>query len=289
LHLYVSPVLFVNDVSICEGATYFAGGSYQTVSGKYDDTLLSVSGCDSIIRTNLLVLPKPVVDLGQDRGLCIGQPITLTPGSFASYLWQDGTTLNDFVISDIGTYWVSVTDSYNCQAADTLVIKNIFPLPAHFLPQKDSICQYEKLTLTTNDNYQDYLWSTGSTQPYIVAGPGKYILIVKDDNGCEGSDTINILQKNCRTGVYIPTAFTPNNDQLNDVFRAKVYGDIILFNLRVYNRFGELVFATNNAQQGWDGNVKGAAADGGVFVWLCSYQLPGNQPVTEKGAITLIR
>ena len=291
LHLYVNPLQFLtNVVSICEGSSYFAGGAYQTLSGIYKDTLLAVTGCDSIITTNLSVHPKPLINLGQDRDLCFGETITLQPGSFTSYLWQDGSTGQDFVVADTGTYWVKVTDMYNCIAGDTLVIKNILPVPTDFLTQTESICQYEKLTVTATGNYAGYLWSTGSIQPYIIAASaGEYILTVKDFNGCKGSDTITIVQKNCYSGVYIPSAFTPNSDQLNDVFRARVYGAVISFNLRVYNRFGELVFATTDAQKGWDGNVKGNATDADVFVWLCSYQLQGGKPVSEKGTVTLIR
>ena len=290
LHLTVTPLqVTARSVSLCEGVSYFAAGAYQTVSGIYDDTLHAVSGCDSIIRTTIAVHPKPLVDLGPDRHLCIGQPITFSPGSFATYLWQDGSTFNNFVAADTGIYWVTVTDSYHCQASDTIVIKDIVPPPAHFLPATDSICQYENLTITATGNYSTYLWSTGSTQANIVAAPGNYVLTVTDTNGCMGTDSISLIQKNCRTGIYLPAAFTPNNDRLNDVFRAKVFGQVIQFSLQVYNRFGGLVFATADPQQGWDGTLKGATIDTGSFVWICRYQLQGDKPVTQKGTVTLLR
>ena len=291
LNLTIIPgkITSVN-VSICQGQSYFAGGTNQTVTGIYKDTFFIQTGCDSILITSLLVNPKPNPDLGPDKGLCTGISVALNPGAFKTYTWQNFSTLPIYTVNNMGKYWVTVTDNNNCSNTDTILINNIFPPPSNFLNPIDSICQYETMTIFPLNSYPNYLWSTGSVQPHITIGnTGQYILTVQDLNNCTGKDSIQIFQKKCSSGVFIPTAFTPNNDQINNIFRAKVYGTIISFRLDVYNRYGEIVFSSTNYQNGWNGNFKGFQQNSGVFVWQCSYQLQGSTPTFKKGTVTLIR
>ncbi|MEP7375006.1 MAG: gliding motility-associated C-terminal domain-containing protein [Chitinophagaceae bacterium] len=291
LSLLIYPTIQTSsNISICEGKSYFAGGANQKTSGIYSDAYMSYLGCDSIIITNLTVLPLPVPNLGSDRNLCKGSTIQLNPGLFYSYEWQDQSTLETFVIADTGIYWIKVKDVNQCTGTDSITIAKSLPLPGNFLQELDSICQYEKLQLRPAGDYQSYLWSTGSMQSSIVVDhPGNYILEVQDGFGCYGKDTINVYSKTCRTGVFIPTAFTPNSDQLNDTFRATVNGELLSFQLQVYNRWGELVFMSNDPGKAWNGKVKGKDTDTAVFVWKCRYQLKGDKLIDQKGTVTLIR
>ncbi len=289
LHLTVKPrSILTTDVSICNGSSYFAGGALRTISGTFADSLIATNGCDSILVTNLTVRPTPFINFGGQTGLCSGKTDTLTPGNFTYYFWQDGSTNYNYIVKDTGVYWVKVTDVFNCTASDTVAIKNIYPLPTRFLPRTDTVCQNDQVIINPISSFQSYFWSTGATTSSIAATPGMYQLIVKDSHGCEGADSIDIIQKNCFTGVYLPSAFTPNNDGLNDVFRARIYGQVISFSLKVYNRFGALMFTSTNPNDGWDGSFKGKLSDAGIFVWLCSYQLQGNSPVIKKGSVALI-
>jgi len=291
INLLVNPKVVTNlNVAICEGESYFVAGTSQINSGVYKDTLQTHLGCDSVIITNLVVHPKPIPSLGADKNLCQGQSITLNAGTFISYHWQDQTTLPTFTTNAIGRYWVQVTDINNCTSTDTVEIKNIFPLPSGFLNKTDTICQYEKITIAPFNSYSQYTWSNGSMQSRIaVDKPGQYILTVKDVNNCMGKDTIDVIQKVCHTGVWVPTAFTPNGNQLNDVFRAMVYGIAESFKLQVFDRWGNLVFETTDPLKGWDGKVKGITVTTSVFVWQCSYKLKGAQHEFQKGTVTLIR
>ena len=91
-------------------------------------------------------------------------------------------------------------------------------------------------------------------------------------------------------GFYVPNAFTPNGDGKNDVFRPSLFGNVQSYLFCIYNRFGELVFKTNNPGEGWDGNYKGKPFDSGTtFVWRCAYQLQGDKPVSAKGYVVLIK
>jgi gliding motility-associated-like protein len=292
LNLTVNPVArTAQNVSICEGQFYFAGGQNQYATGIYKDTLLTSNGCDSIITTNLTVNISPKPDIGPDKNLCSDSiPAILNPGSFLTYSWQDLSITPTYTVILPGKYWVTVTHTANnCIGSDTLDIKRIVPKPANFLKETDSLCQYGDLVVIPVNSYSTYLWSTGSTGASIsVSSTGLYYLTVKDIDGCVGSDSIQIYQKDCLEGVYIPSAFTPNKNYLNDVFRAKVYGTVIYFRLEVYNRFGELVFLTTDPAKGWDGKISGVDQNSAVFAWQCFYQLQGLKPGYKKGIVTLI-
>jgi len=291
LNLFIYPTQqTTTHVSICEGESYFAGGTNRTSSDIYSDAYINYLGCDSIIITNLTVLPAPVPNLGSDRNLCKGSSILLIPGQFNSYQWQDHSILPTFSVADTGIYWIKVTDASQCTGIDSIRITNLLPAPANFLPENDSICQYEKLQLLPAGDYRSFVWSTGSTQPFVLVDhPGNYILEVQDYFGCYGKDTISVYAKTCHTGVFIPTAFTPNGDQLNDTFKATLNGELVFFQLQVYNRWGELVFMSNDPHKAWNGKVNGKDTDTAVFVWRCRYQLKGDKLTDQKGTVTLIR
>jgi gliding motility-associated-like protein len=163
-------------------------------------------------------------------------------------------------------------------------------LPANFLKQTDSLCPYDHLLLQSTKNYSSYLWSNGAAQSNItIQDPGQYWLQVTDVNGCKGLDTIKVLSKVCNAAVYIPTAFTPNNDGKNDFFKATVYGHLLSFKLEVFDRYGELVFRSSDPLKKWDGLYKDGSFSTNTFVWQCVYQLEGNQPVYRRGTVLLIR
>jgi len=259
--------------------------------GQYILSITDTNGCRTADTVNITnVFPLPLPDLGPDKNVCAGSSLVLTPGSFARYLWQNGSISASFTAGPNGTYSVQVWDNNGCTASDTMQILAQLPLPAGFLAETDSICQYEKLTLQSNAPYKTYLWSTGITQPTLqVDKAGVYSLKVTDNNDCAGSDSIRVIQKACMEGVYIPTAFTPNNDNLNDVFRPMIFGIIIKFEFTLYNRFGELIYQTNEPGKGWDGRWKGILQPANTYAWVCSYQLEGGEAKVEKGMVSLIR
>lgn len=290
LHLTINKRTTQQSKVICEGETFFAGGADQTVSGTYVDVLQTVLGCDSIVTTQLTVNPKPLPNLGPDRNLCINTEATVTPGTFTTYQWQDMSTASSFTINAAGKYWVKVTNSFGCPATDTITVPAILPVPANLLKESDSVCAYSSLTISSNEPYVSYQWSTGSTERKVqLQQPGVYWLRVKDANGCSGADTFTLYAKQCLWGVYIPSAFSPNGDGKNDVLRPLVFGKVKQYRFAVYNRWGALVFQSTDPQKGWDGKIGGSAQASGAFVWTCAYQLEGMDMKVEKGAITLIR
>lgn len=291
LILQINPRTYSsNNVSICEGEFFYVANANQTLTGIYRDTLTGSLGCDSVITTYLTVNPKPLPNLGQDKSICSNTYSELNPGSFISYLWQDMSNNSVLPINAAGQYWVTVKNTFNCIASDTITILGVNNSPENFLKSTDSICQRKNLVITPVNNFTAYIWSTGSTQNSItIQNPGNYWLKVADSNGCFGYDTISVFQKNCFSEVYFPNAFTPNGDSKNDVFKPSVYGNLVSFKLQIYNRYGELVFQTSDSLKGWDGKFKGVVYSTSVFTWQCTYQLVGKMLLHEKGTVTLIR
>lgn len=290
LHLNIGKKTVEQTKSICEGEYFFAGGVNQYTSGTYYDTLQTYLSCDSVIITHLIVNPKPTPNMGADQAICSNTQLTLFPGNFTTYTWQDNSTQPSYTASNVGTYWVRVTNSFNCAATDSFTITAIMEPPSNFLQDRDSVCEYQDLQLKAVRPYASYLWSSGATSSTInVRNPGNYHLQVIDANGCTGSDTIAVVAKQCLNGVYIPTAFTPNNDGKNDLFKAIIHGTLVQFNLDVYDRAGQRVFSTSNATLGWRGELQGITQPSGVYVWQCRYQLAGQAPDFQKGIVMLIR
>jgi gliding motility-associated-like protein len=121
--------------SICEGQSY---GGY-TKSGTYIDTLLSVTGCDSIRTLHLSVQQKPAPSLGEGKGICTGDTLMLSPGDYSSYLWQDGSTLSHFIVNQVGSYAVTVSNLCGQGSATISVTHKVCNIlfPSAFTPNGD--------------------------------------------------------------------------------------------------------------------------------------------------------
>jgi gliding motility-associated-like protein len=275
--------------TICQGQTFYAGGSNQAKAGTYIDTLHTITGCDSIVTTSLFVNLNPMPDLGNDKILCQGNSISISPGVFSSYSWQDGASQNKITVNRSGSYWVTVSNSNNCIATDTIKITSVQP-PRNFLNAIDSVCSYESLTLAPTQNFSSYLWSTGESQRNIsVQSPGVYWLKVSDQYGCSGLDTITVAPKQCMESFYIPTAFSPNGDGKNELFHPLIFGKIVNYHFTVYTRWGQVIFQAVEPKKAWDGTLAGVLQDPAVYIWTCTYQLEGKSVKSEKGTVVLVR
>jgi gliding motility-associated-like protein len=290
LNLTITKKFTEQTKTICEGDFFYAGGANQSKAGTYRDTLKTWQGCDSTVTTTLIVNPVPVPDLGPDRDLCSNTQLDITPGSFTSYIWQDMSATKNFKISSAGKYWVRVTNSFNCTATDTLVIRTMLPIPSNFLRDRDSICSYESIQVMPVTFFASYQWSTGeSEQKLLVQKSGSYWLAVTDAKGCTGVDTITVFQKQCMKGCYVPTAFSPNHDGKNDLFRPMLFGPVKKYHFIIYSRWGQVLFETVELNKAWDGTVAGTLQQSNVFTWMCTYQFEGEEVKTEKGTVMLVR
>ena len=100
---------------------------------------------------------------------------------------------------------------------------------------------------------------------------------------------INPKLNGCERTVYIPNAFTPNNDGKNDLFGPVVFGVPDIYEFTVYNRSGQVVFQTTEILKGWNGRFNGKIQDINVFIWRCTYKFSGEKPVYKKRTVVLIK
>lgn len=145
-------------------------------------------------------------------------------------------------------------------------------------------------------NYEWYMgdnkYYTGYSISHLFKTPGNYTIthIVSDSNAC--SDTASAqLTVTSNQHYLVPSAFSPNGDGVNDVFRVVGdYEQMIFFDLSVYNRWGQMQFQTNNPSKGWDGSIGGIPAELGTYYWYLDIQFKGQIESTKlKGDVTLIR
>jgi gliding motility-associated-like protein len=307
--VFHSPAINLgNDTSFCKnqllqlnagngfaGYLWSNGAQSKEISvgaqGTYSVNATTSEGCissDTLIVNSVWTLPA--ITLDHNPALCMGSSKILDPGNFASYVWQDGSTNRSFTANSTGDYYVTVSDIHHCENSDTVHIVQILPLPGNFLSQDTAICSYSSLTIGPEQSFNSYFWSNGSSSRLItVEKAGQYWLVVKDANNCIGKDTINIGLKECMVGLYVPTAFTPNRDGINDNFRALVFGNVKSFEFTVYDRWGKIVFQTYDRSKGWDGKRDGVDQSSNVYVWTCRYRLEGQEEKISKGTVMLIR
>lgn len=297
------------DIQICRGdsALFHAGAGFQSyqwsngfnteqisvgIPGQYTVVATTAEGCKSLDTVKILsFFPKPVVLLNKDTAFCMNSEKTLFAGNFNSYFWNTGDTTASISINTPGTYTVTVIDVNGCMAMDSTVLKSLYAPPIEFLPGDTFICKYDKLELNPISSSFNYvLWSTGSSSPSItITQPGIYWLEVKNNYGCLGRDSIIVNSKDCLFGFYIPNAFTPNNDNKNDFFRPLLFGQVVDYQFLIYDRWGQLVFHSNNPQVGWDGSRNGIPESTSTLIWICKYRFAGEAMQTRRGSFLIIR
>ncbi|MEO5783390.1 MAG: gliding motility-associated C-terminal domain-containing protein, partial [Ginsengibacter sp.] len=194
-------------------------------------------------------------------------------------------------------YIVTITDTLGCPkpSFDTVVVI-VQKVIADAGPRDTTIVVNQPLQLNASGG-QFYLWipSTGLNNnaianPVAILNDNiQYVVTVSTAAGCFATDTINVTVYKIPAGLYIPNAFTPNGDGLNDVFRPIALGIKQIHYFKIYNRWGQLMFSTTQQNQGWDGTFKSKPQDAGVFVWIVEgVDYLGNK-ITQKGTVTLIR
>ncbi len=238
---------------------------FITDSGYYSVTV-SISGCSArdTIHANRILLS---VYLGRDTLLCPGGSITLYAGNPGNhYLWNTGDTNQAISVKTNGYFWVRVYQ-YLCHADDTI---HVDLMQALNLPDFLNLCEHEFVSIASNIEADEFMWSTGETTPGIkVTEAGIYTLSATKGH-CNLSDSTLVAGKSGIATLYIPNTFTPNLDNNNEIFSANGT-DITFFQLEVFSRWGELVCETNNISEGWDGTFKGQHAPTGVYFYVIRY------------------
>ena len=306
------PVLDLgNDTSLCAGQSvaFTAPPGFDTYvwsDGSTDGQITAASEglywlgvsntCgtiyDSVVIEN--IYPLPNIDLGNDTVICETAALHLSVAEFpGTYLWSTGETGAVIFPPVSDHYYVEVTDQHACSGHDSISVL-INSAPQANLGEDTTLCYGDKLTFTISE--WDATWMGNNTGPEMeVDQPGTYWLQLEDPSQVcpPSSDTIRVEYFDCNCVVWLPNAFSPNGDGNNDVFKPEVDCDISNFTLKIFNRWGEQVFMTDDPYTyGWDGLYKGVRMEAGVFVYSVEYSGRYNfekQHNRETGSVTLMR
>ncbi len=268
--------------------------------------------CQDSAKIKINVSPYPVSHAGNDTAICIGSRILLN-GTItgSSFTWNPvSTLLNTNSLTPIAgpgkttSYILTVKDTFYCPKAvsDTVIVK-VIPLIALNAGKDTSVSvnQPLQLTATGSDITYNYQWAPSlylsnasiynpvATITSTTVDSIRYIVKVFSPEGCTASDDIVVHVFNGGPEIYVPSAFTPNGDGLNDVLRPVLVGITQLDFFTVYNRWGIIVFTTSAKNTGWNGTYKGIAQPSGAYVYMTQGKDYKGNIVYRKGTAVLIR
>lgn len=257
-----------------------------TADGTY---ILTVSNqfCIDTDTMTATFIAAPVFDLGADTLLCPGETLVLTvsdPGS--TYLWNTGSTDSTLTVSQTGIYIITV-DNGACSVSDSISVE--IPVFNNIIAE-ESLCNGLMIQLNAPATGGTYLWSTGEVTPSIIVADSGLYWVDTDIGRCERRDTIHVTGTAGFSIVYMPNAFTPNEDGVNDMLTGQGLG-LTDFSLQIYNRWGARIYASKEPGSGWDGNYEGEPAPAGVYVYHLKYitDCSKGKPIEKRGTVTVIR
>lgn len=263
-------------------------------AGTYVVNVASINAC-SISDTVMLTEPDSLKIQAQiENEICgngIGSiTISVSGGTpMYAYQWSTGSVSKDLEPIGAGVYTLKLTDANGCVLNSTpLNVENIVRQVAVNIGQDTFICPGTPLILDPG-SFSSYLWQDGSiNRTQTVLASGTYSVQVTDSSGCIGSASRKVTV-DC-SDIYFPGAFTPNQDGLNDTYGpAGNLSGVSRYSLKIFNRFGQLVFFSKDPNERWDGIFKGRLADTQGFIWMASYFVNGRDSGIKKGNFLLIR
>jgi gliding motility-associated-like protein len=217
-------------------------------TGSYTITVqeISADGCTGELKSGIVDVVGPEIELGGDTHICEGELFEITPeGDFYSYQWHDGSTGPSYQTGEEGWINLEVTDIYGCAISDSLYL-SVYGMPRVDLGSDTSLCGEQSLLLDAGPDGELYNWSTGDIDRMITVfrdGKQEIWVIVENAFGCSNSDTI--LIDACDVSFYfrdIPTAITPNDDGKNDYWELDKLNGYSKAVVEIYNQWGNLVW-----------------------------------------------
>jgi gliding motility-associated-like protein len=270
--------------------------------GRYNVKVTDAGGCDTTLRDIAVgIVQEKFLNVGPDRKRCVGDTAVIIPtlpllaGNI--YTWSTGETTPQIVVSKAGTYKLTVTNpATGCTDNDELNL-TLVPKPTYDLSKEVALCDLDgsataNLIIRGGASNLSYFWfHSEETRPRVVVNRiGIYRVRISNPEGCELVDTARVFVR-CEPRVFVPDVFSPNGDGNNDVLT--VFGDHFTdFEMRIFNRWGEVIFYTNDINQKWDGTYRGSSYPPMTYPYLVSFRprfFPERGVVSQRGSVLLIR
>lgn len=267
----------------------------------------NVGSCFARDSIKVKTVPYPIANAGNDTSICFGTNATLRASGGVFYSWSpvkflsDSTSPNPTVVNPsagIIDFVVTVRDIRGCpKPVKDIVRLNINKIIADAGPRDTAVAMNQPLYLQATGS-TNYLWTPVTqwlSNPFIsnpISTPQdniKYVVRVSNSIGCFDTDTINVRYYKVDPDFFIPNAFTPNNDGLNDVIKPIAIGMKSIDKFIVFNRWGQLMFSTTRTGKGWDGKFNGITQPSGTYVYYIEGKKFNNQAITTKGTFLLIK
>lgn len=313
----VPEAVLPDEIGACEGETIVldAGNSGAQFSwstnstdqvievtepGVFEVSITNAFLCSITDEVNVVFEAHPDPDLGDDAMYCQGESVELNPGTPGyTYAWSTGESTESISVSSSGTYTVSVSGEY-CSAEDAVAL--LFnPLPIDNLPSDTLVCLDEPpymLELDAGNFGATYSWNTGSSDRQVSVGEeGLYSVVVTTPLGCSQEFGVYVTDQCFGDFLYVPNAITPNNDGVNDAFRAEGV-NIAEFEMEIWNRWGEMIWSSTDINESWIGNHNRDGeyfVENEVYLYVVRYKYftdasGGISETIEKtGTVTIIR
>ena len=311
------------DTSICFGVPYLldAGTAFAdhvftlpggamvnnqtlnaTSAGSYSVIVTDLNNCEGTDTMNIATFPTSILNLGPDDTICGGETVTLMADSCLSglcfgFVWNTTDTTQTIDVTNTGVYWVDRFDEFNCIQTDTISIE-VVPTDPLDLGRDTSYCNSTGILLSAGAGFDSYDWfiddslivSALNSPTLETTSPGTYSVNVYT-GGCELTGEISVI-RDCPQALTVPNVFSPNADGINDLMLLE--GDNLeLYNLKIYTRWGNLVFESTEISNSWDGTRWGSGAKQmpeGVYIMVLEYQFLGaEKSFKESGTVTLMR
>jgi gliding motility-associated-like protein len=282
LALTIKPPPTTNHINQagCESVT-FEGVTYTT-STELENTYTDANGCDSVIRKVHITVKQPVTNV-TTADIC--------RGGFYPF---NGTNY-----SNTGTYTATFTAANGCDSISRLEL-TVHELPVVTLTEQGTghphYCLGDTVTLTASgaDNYQWWL----NNSPWLGVGAIKAVPVYtnnqkvwvegSDNYGCSDTAEMVIKAQGC-CSLMMPNAFSPNGDGMNDKFGPETNGHPKGYAMRIYNRWGQMIYVSYKIEQKWDGTYNGQPAELDTYHYMITGDCASGELIQMKGDITLLR
>ncbi len=267
-------------------------------SSWYHVTVTDSIGCTATDSVLCFVNPLPVLQLTPNTTICEGNAAQLQASGGDSYRWSTGDTANSISVypSINMIYTVTATNNFGCtDSSSTMVSVNTYPNP-YIMTDKDTVCRGEGTNLTAyGADY--YKWSTGESGNVLPVSPASstvYTVTASNIlNGTTCSDTasakVDVVR--CNT-YYIPNAFSPNGDNVNDRFIVTgQFKNVEDFEMMIFDRWGRLIFHTSDYQEGWRGRDDNSfePMPVGTYIYKIRITEGSFEPIELEGSVILLR
>lgn len=293
---FITTIPLQNPNAIDKSGTYYIMGKKNGSCGDVKAIVVKIGPVPNIAINNPTACGK--VDL-TNANIISGS----TPDISYSYWMDAATTLgipNANAVTESGTYYITASSTSGCSITRPIVV-TVNPFPVFTVTDPKPVVYPQRtidLTSAVNQNagltytyWLDSLTRRPVANPRAVDKRGRYFIKATNIYGCSLVQPVNaIIVPPPSPIVYAPTAFTPNNDGLNDVFRIKIIGETSVNQLRVYNRWGQVVYDDPDLTSNWSGKLKGVELPVGVYIWILEgVDTYFKKSFAQKGLITIVR